>query len=360
MRNILKFGLGIVFAIALIAYMVTFRVEFTERAVKTTFGEANQDSEALGPGLHFKWPYPFQSVTKYDTRIHYVESTAETQQTADNKQIIVESFCFWRVSDPLEFFRRFSNAGDRSIEHFREAEEILKNTLRSGLAETGQYALNDLFPADGGTSRLGELEGAVLRAVRSGVASDTVDESGEVGLASYGIEVVEVGISRILMPQATTQSVIERMRENRTRLVTEIESKGNAEADRIKTTANSIASTIRSFAQRRAREIEAEGDIEAAPFIARLDTHPEFAIFLENLDTMSRITPHKTTWVLPSSLLGLEFIDRSSLIGVAPGQIPFPKFKPPALSSTGETELVSAPDDDADGSSDDSQERDDG
>jgi hypothetical protein len=45
----------------------------------------------------------------------------ETQQTADAKQVVIESFCNWRVADPLVFFRKFSNAGDRSEEHFRKA-----------------------------------------------------------------------------------------------------------------------------------------------------------------------------------------------------------------------------------------------
>ncbi len=348
MRKFVKIGLGIVFAIVLIAYMFTFRVEFTERAVLTTFGHASEDGDALGPGLHFKWPYPFQSVTKYDTRIHFVESVAETQQTADDKQIIVEAFCFWRVSNPLEFFRRFSNAGDRSIQHFREAEEILKNTLRSGLAETGQYGLNELFPADGGESKLGQLEDAVLLAVRSAAASDGVADGAPVGLAAYGIEVVEVGISRILLPQKTTDSVISRMQENRSRLVVAIESKGTAEADRIKNDAQAIASTIRSFAKRRAREIEALGDIEAAPYIARLDSHPEFAIYLEKMATMAEITPAKTTWVLPSSAFGLEFIDPTNLSGLQPGEIPFTNHaRPPvtAASADGDTQANAEQDD---------------
>ena len=332
LKLVLKIGLGVAFVVALGAYMITFRVEFNERAVLTTFGKASDDSEAIEPGLHLKWPYPFQSVTKYDTRIHVVPARSETQQTADGKLIIVEAFCFWRVSDPLEFFRRFSNSGERATQHFEAAEDILQSTLRSGLAEVGQYGMSDLFPSDGGNSQLGELEQKILAAVRQG-AADAQDESGKVGLGSYGMEIVEVGIGRILLPQGTSEAVIARMRENRNRLVSEIESAGGSAAARIKTEAETIASTIESFADRRANEIKAQGDIEAAPFIAQLNSHPEFAIFLENMRTMSEIMPLKTTWVLPSSLAGLEFIDPSSLGIAQPGELPFPRM--PQVQATG-------------------------
>ena len=101
---------AIVFILMLIAFSATYTVRFTEIGVKTTFGSANESSIVNEPGLHFKAPYPFQSVTKYDKRIRLVQTRSETVQTADDFQIIVESYLFYRVSDPLKFFRSFSNA----------------------------------------------------------------------------------------------------------------------------------------------------------------------------------------------------------------------------------------------------------
>ncbi len=324
MKNLGRIILGVLFLAAIVSFMVTYRVEFYERGVLTTFGRASEDGRAQGPGLHVKWPYPFQSVTKYDTRIQFVDTRAETQQTADSKQIIVEAFCLWRVSDPLAFFRRFSNAGDRAEEHFREAEVILRDTLRSALSATGRYTLADLYPAGGGVSKLPELERSVLSAMTHGDAADggATPEGVGVGLRAYGIEVVHAGISRVLLPQETSKAVIERMRENRNRLVAEIESAGEAEAQAIKTKAENQAKTIRSFAQRRAREIEALGDIEAAPYIASMSSNPSFAVFLKNLEMLSQILPSKATLVVESRFPGLEVLDPSSMTGLEDGQLP--------------------------------------
>lgn len=319
MKNLGRVVLGLIVVVVILARMVTYRVDFTERAVLTTFGRASEDGEAKGPGLHLKWPYPLQSVTEYDTRIQFVETRAETQQTADSKQVIIEAFCMWRVSDPLAFFRRFSNAGDRPVEHYREAEAILRDTLRSALASAGRFALSDLYPSQGGVSRLPELEGAILEAMTSG----RVGDSGA-GLSAYGIEVVQAGIGRVLLPQATSQAVIERMRENRNRLVAEIESAGQAEAEAIRTRAENLAKTIRSFAQRRAREIEARGDVEAAPYIASMSSNPGFAVFLKNLEMLGEILPSRATLMLDSSFPGLEVLDPSKLSSLREGELPIP------------------------------------
>src|ERR1043165_1762196 len=108
-----------VFLIALLAFTVTYTVRFTEAAVVTTFGKADQSDVHAKPGLGVKWPYPIQSVTTYDTRVRVVTSKFEQMATADARQVVVETFCTWRVKDPLVFFQKFSNAGDRAEDHFR-------------------------------------------------------------------------------------------------------------------------------------------------------------------------------------------------------------------------------------------------
>jgi regulator of protease activity HflC (stomatin/prohibitin superfamily) len=87
----------------------------------------------------------------------------QTQQTSDNRQIIVEAACFWRVKDPLRFFERFSVAGDRSADHFRKAQEIIESNLRSAIGATSKFAMSDLFNAAGAT-KLPDLEKAILSA----------------------------------------------------------------------------------------------------------------------------------------------------------------------------------------------------
>src|SRR5688500_4082532 len=124
---------------------MTYTVRFTENAVLTTFGKAGENAQKTQPGLKFKWPDPIQSVTKYDTRSGFRQTQSETQQTADSRQLVVEAFCTWKVADPLLFFQRFSNAGDRSADHYRKAEEVLRGSLRSAMGETSKYRMDELF-----------------------------------------------------------------------------------------------------------------------------------------------------------------------------------------------------------------------
>jgi membrane protease subunit HflC len=291
-------------------------VRFTEAAVLTTFGKATESSaEASEPGLRFKWPYPIQSVTKYDTRQRFLQARSETQQTADNFQIIVEGFATYRVSDPLAFYRRFSSAGNRSADHFRQAEDMLRSRLRSALGETSKYRMNELFAEQAGASRLGQLEEAVF-----GLISGR-SEAGE-SLSEYGMEVTMVGIDRIVLPEETTKNVMERMKENRARLATEFSSEGQAIARAIKASADADAQRIRAFAESRAKEIIARGEQEAAQYLAQQNTHPELAIFIQNIEMMREILARRVTLVLSVKDFGMRLFSPSALRDLAPGQLP--------------------------------------
>src|SRR6185295_11334456 len=111
---------------------------------------------------------PIQSVTKYDTRTRFLQTKAEQQQTADSRQVTVEAFCTWRVSDPLQFFKSFSNAGDRAQDHYDKARSTLSANLRSALGEISRYSMGDLFTPDTKASKLAELEQRILATLRAG------------------------------------------------------------------------------------------------------------------------------------------------------------------------------------------------
>jgi membrane protease subunit HflC len=304
-----------VFVLILAAFMCTYTVRFTETAVLTTFGKAGQNAIKSEPGLYFKVPYPIQNYVKYDTRVRYLQARSETQQTADNRQIIIESFCTWRVSDPLKFFQRFSNAGDRALDHYRKAEEIIRGNLRSALGATSRFRMDELFNPDAKAGRLGELEQAV-----QGVLT-TKDPSG-VSISDYGIAVVDVGVSRILLPEATTQAVNERMAANRDRLAQELTSQGESVASAIRSKADADAQRITAFAERRAQEIRTRGDLEAAEFLKQMDTNPELAVYLNNINFMRDALAKRTTLVLPTSFPGMGLFKPDALDGLKPGQIP--------------------------------------
>lgn len=317
MKKIIIIGLAALFVLALSSFMFTYTVKFTEAAVVTTLGKAADGDQAKPAGLHFKLPYPFQSVTKYDTRLRLVTNTLETQQTRDAKQVILEGFALYRVNDPMKFFRRFSNAGERSADHFREAEDLLRSILRSSMSRIAQYDMADLFPTQGGVGRIQDLEADILATMRDGAQGDA-----SVRLSDYGVEVTQVGISKIVLPSATTQEVINRMRENRNRLVQAIESRGSAEAETIRSRAGADAERILAFAEQRAAEIQARGDIESAKYLEQMNDFPELAIFLDQLEMMKESMAKRLTLVVSTAFPGFELMDPRALEGLEQGQMP--------------------------------------
>lgn len=309
---------AVIFILILIAFSTTYTVRFTEIAVKTTFGSASEQSIVDEPGLHWKLPYPFQSVTKYDKRTRIVQTRSETVQTADDFQIIVESYLFYRVSDPLKFFRSFSNAGDRAQEHYAKAEnDVLRDLLRSALGETSKYRMEDLFTSQQGASVIPQLEQSVGdQLVQGGSGGQSLDD--------YGISIESVGIDRIVLPEETTAAVINRMGANRDRLAERYESEGRSQARAINAEASSNAERIRAFALRRADEILAKGEEEAAPYLAQQNINPDLAVFIQNIKLMREAMAKKFTLIFSTSDYGMQLFD-PEIIKQSNGEIPVPK-----------------------------------
>lgn len=303
-----------VFLAAMIGYSVTYTVRFTESAVVTRFGRAvvgENDSNPMGePGLHFKWFYPIDSVTKYDTRTRFLQARSETQQTADDFQVVIEGYATYRVSDPLKFYRSFSANSARAIDHFREAEATLLSRLRSGLGQTSRFRMAELFDPTVGGSKLGELEASVLAQMNGGDVENQRGSSGP--LSDYGIEVTMVGIDRVVLPEVTTQAVMDRMSQERIKLATKYTSEGAALAETIRSSAEADAARIRAFAESRAKEIIAQGESEAAQYLAMQDTHPELAVFLQQLEMMREVYARKVTLVLSTDTFGLQYFNPAS------------------------------------------------
>ncbi len=313
MRRTAVIGLTLLFVAALLSFSVTYSVRFTEAAVLTTFGKAGEGDVQREPGLRFKWPYPVQSVIKYDTRVRFVQLQIETQQTADKRQITVEAFCTWRVSDPLKFFRRFGSAGERAADHYSKAEEQLKAALRSAISLTSRYRMDELFNAEAG-SKLPELEGAIFSTLSSSQAGAS--------LGDLGIEPVGVGISRILLPEATTQSVFTAMETSRDRLASSLTSQGDALAQQIKSGAEKDVERIMSFARLRAEQIRVQGDTEAAQYLKQMDANAELAVFLREMDFVREAFGKRTTLVLSGDMPGMWAFFPDALARLKAGEIP--------------------------------------
>lgn len=318
MRRPFLFIISIAFVIALLSFTMFYTVRFTEAAVLTTFGKAGANAVQDRPGIKFKWPYPFESVTTYDTRLRVLPMKLETQLTADNRQITVEGFVTWRVKDPLKFFQRFSNAGERAEDHYAAAQTALQSNFRSALGLVGRFRMDELFSEKEQGSKLQVLEGLILENFRQTAEKD---KSG-LALNEYGIEAAAVGISRVVLPESTTSAVFEAMKSRRDRYAKETQSQGEAQAAAIRSRAEQDAKRILAFAERRAAEIRQRGEAESAPFLAQMSANPELAVFLRKMDFVSTLVSSRTTVVLPTDVPGIDALSPAFLANLKPGEIP--------------------------------------
>ena len=291
---------GLVITLVLVGYMFMFQVRYDQVAVLTTFDravapEAGDEGSARGslrtePGLYARWPWPIQKVHRYSTRLQLHEHRLEQVSTADGKSVIARAFVVWRVdrSDPLSFFVK--------LQDVESAEQKLSPLLSEQVSGAiGRYRMDELVNVDPDRVKLTEIEAEVLRGLR-----------GQLDRLSYGIEVMEVGIRRLVLPQESTGKVFEAMRKTRERLAASARSSGTAQALSIKSEADAAKKRILAFAQRRAQAIRAQGDKEAASYYSAFREDEALAIFLRRIETLKKILPHNATFILDSDQLSLD------------------------------------------------------
>lgn len=304
MKRLGLYLLAAIVVLFLLAYTSTYTIRFTEAGVKTTLGKADASSVKSTPGLGFKLPSPVESVTTYDIRPRISQVKLETQQTKDSRQIVVESYCVWKVTDPLKFFQRFNSAGSRTADQFKLADETVKSNLRSAMGAVSRYEMGQLFSGDPKADGLGALEKDILLALKtSGTAA------GEITLATMGLEVMDVGISQVSLPQETTNKVFERMAAVQERKAKEISAQADSRATSIRTRAEQDARRIEAFAKQLAAEIMRKGDEEAKPFYDQMKSNPRLAQFLIECQMLKEVYgKQETQLVVPVNFPGLRLL----------------------------------------------------
>jgi len=327
-RRALTYFLTAVFIVALLAFTITYQVRFTDAAVVTTFGRAEEADVRNDAGLYFKMPYPIQSVTIYDKRMRILTNKFEQLATADNRQVAVETFCMWRVENPLRFFQSFSNAGLRAEEHYAKAEGALRQNLRAAAALVSQYTMDELFSAGKGGSKLPELQKKMLETFQG-----SADQSG-LKLADYGIEAEDLGLMRVVLTEEVSKAVMERMRSSREKIVKDTQSQGQAMANGIRSQADSDANRISQFAENLAQKIRAQGEFEAVQYYQQMNDHPELAQFNANMEFIREVYAKRMTMVVSAGMPGIGLMFPDAVEQMRTGKIPS-IVKPAETRTTG-------------------------
>lgn len=274
--------LGLVVFFVLVLAIITYQVRETECAVVTTLGKIEE--KVPEPGLHLRWPYPFQQIHKFDKRIRSFDGKAgklEETLTSDGQNVILGIYVNYRIDDVKKFFV--------GMENIENAENEMNNWMRDSRSATfGRYKFSQVINTKSEMMKLGEIQEQIKKELAGRAAE-------------FGIAIESVGISAINVPETITEKVFERMIADRKTVASSYLASGTAEATNIRTKANQEREEIITRAEAEARGIRAEGDAEAAQYYAVFKENPELALFLRKLDSLRRIMKGRTTLVLDTT-----------------------------------------------------------
>jgi len=286
MKNSFTILVGTAIAAVLLSHMFLYQVRYDQVAVRTTFDKADETSVQATPGLKWRLPWPIHKVTHYSKRLQLLEDRIEELQTADGKSVIVRTYLTWRIANPLDFYITLKEPG--------EATRQLSSRLREIRGVISRYRLDELVNLDRDRLKLATIEEEARAALDTSLAD-----------SGYGLAVESVGISKIVLPEATTEKVFETMIKTRERLAENALQEGQAQASAIRSEAQSARDRILAFAERRAQAIRSQGDREASAEYGQFARNEEFAIFLRKVEALEKMLDHNTTFVLSADSLGV-------------------------------------------------------
>ena len=255
-------GLGLVIGAVLVLLLVSntlYIVKETERAVVLRFGEVVNPDIAVG--LHAKFPWADQ-VRKFDGRIITLDAAPERFLTIEKKPLDVDFYAKWRIKDTSKFYT--SSGGDEL-----RAQQNLTQRIKTGLRnQFGERTMHE-----------------VVSGSRDQMMVDLTKELNVIAQKEFGIEVVDVRVKRIDLPESVSQKVFDRMASERAREAREYRSTGAEQAEFIRAAADREKIVIESNAYRDAERLKGEGDARATViYAAAYGKDPEFYSFVRSLN----------------------------------------------------------------------------
>ncbi|MBU6502651.1 MAG: protease modulator HflC [Burkholderiaceae bacterium] len=217
------------------------------------------------PGLNFKLPPPFQNVTYLDKRLLTLDSTnAEPVYTAEKQRVVIDWYVRWRITNPADYIR---NVGLDETTGANQLNVVVRNAFQ---ADINKYTVKEL---------LSSKRDALMASVKSQVLA-TVN-----GPKPWGINVIDVRITRVDYVSDITDSVYRRMEAERQRVANELRSTGVAAGEKIRADADRQREVTVADAYRDAQKIKGAGDAQANQIYAQaFGQNPQFAKFYRSLD----------------------------------------------------------------------------
>jgi modulator of FtsH protease HflC len=276
--------LGFIFSSLLVVLAIASSMLFVvdQRQFGVVFQLGQIQKVITEPGLNFKLPPPFQNVSYIDKRLLVLESTeTEPTLTAEKQRVVIDWYVRWRISEPQTYIR---NVGVNENAGAQQLNRVVRNSFQQ---EVNKRTVSELL-----STRREELMADVKREVLAAVRG--ADKP-------WGMDVVDVRITRVDYAESITASVYQRMEAERKRVANELRSTGFAEGEKIRADADRQREVILANAFRDAQKIKGEGDAKAsALYASAFGRDPAFAQFYRSLEA------YKSTFANKQDLMVLD------------------------------------------------------
>jgi membrane protease subunit HflC len=292
----------IVLAITVVALlagtMCLFTVKETELALMLRFGKVV--SADFEPGLHFKIPI-YHTIRKFDKRIQTLDAKAEHFLTSEKKNLIVDSFIKWKITDVITYYIAVGGSA-------RTANTRLTVTIADGLrSEFGKRTIKEVVSGD-------------RAEIMDIITTEAIERAKQ-----FGIQIVDVRIKRIELPTEVSSSVYRRMEAERERDARKLRSMGEAEAVRIRATADKERVEVVALAERDSNQTRGEGDaIAADTYALAYNQNPEFYALYRSLNAYKEVFNNRSDMLIiqPNSDFFRYFKDLNGVNSKYPPQVP--------------------------------------
>ena len=269
MKNFTSIFLGIIIAIFFLGSSAVYIVDERQQAILFQLGEVIDVKTK--PGLYFKIPFA-QNVRFFEKRI-LTMNTEEPERfiTSEKKNVLVDLFVKWRIVDVKQYY--ISVRGDEGLAQTRLAQTI-NASLRD---EFGNRTVHDVVS--------GERD----------VIMEIMRQKADADARSIGVEVVDVRLKRVDLPQEVSESVYRRMEAERKRVANELRSTSAAESEKIRADADRQREVILAEAYREAQKTMGDGDSQAAAtYATAFQKDSEFYAFWRSMDAYKQSFKNKS------------------------------------------------------------------
>ncbi|HBQ23148.1 MAG TPA: protease modulator HflC [Alphaproteobacteria bacterium] len=284
MRGIIALVVAVVLVI--IALSSVFTVRETEQALVIRFGRVVADP-VTQPGLHFKMPI-VDEVVYVDRRLLSVTTQEEEVITEDQKRLVLDAFARYKISNSLKFFQ--------TVKTDFAAESRMSTILNSALRRViGTQQMDDVLSGE---------RANLMVAIR-----DAVNREAEI----LGLDVVDVRIRRVDLPENISQSIFRRMQTERQQEAQRFRSEGNEQSRRIRSVADRQVVELLAEANKQAEIIKGEGDGERNRiFASSFGQDPDFFAFYRSMSAyVQSLGGSNTSMVLSPNSRFFRFFNES-------------------------------------------------